>query len=475
MTPSRGGSSLTTARRLHVKYESDTLQQLDDRSAGHLLCDSTHANANVSLIQIHDQRTAPGGVVRFKSILTQLENRLHVWPKFRKRLQRVPLGLDKPYWVDDDQFDLEYHVRHIALPKPGDWRQFCIQASRLHARALDMDRPPWELYVIEGLDSFLDLPEGSFAVLLKTHLAALDLSILASLTEALCDTQAEPPPAGPPPSWFADSQPGPLAMLQRSMLRSVVFPWQAPWMAERMVPMARAFAGSLAEESPTTRFNAVVSPHRVFETRRFTEEEFAEIAAAVPGSSIEDAVIAVCGGALRQYLDEQGELPSGESLNAMVWHAAEAGDSKPTWRPRSMATDIADPIECLAEVHARASLHPPVVQQPIVGLSPFPARARGQVSTHCIIRFIPVPQAPQYLCGARLSYTSAMLPIRDGAGLAFAVTRYDGRVVISPTACREQIPDPEHFAQCLRDSFQASLARARQGKPQAGRRAKSAG
>ena len=419
--------------------------------------------------------------MRFKSILAQLEHRLHVWPKFRKRLQRVPLGLDKPYWVDDDQFDLEYHVRHIALPKPGDWRQFCIQASRLHARALDLDRPPWELYVIEGLDSFLDLPEGSFALLLKTHLAALDLSILASLTEALCDTQAEPPPVGPPPSWFADSPPGPLAMLQRGMLRSAVFPWQFPWMTERMMPAARALAGGLAEVNPATRFNSVVSPHRIFETRRFTEEEFAEIAASAPGSSVEDAVIAVCGGALRQYLDEQGELPASEGLNAMVWHATEAGDAakagqsdKPTWRPRSMATEIADPTERLAEVKARESRYPAVVQQPVIGLS-FPGQMRGQASTHCIIRFIPVPQAPQYLCGARMSFTSAMLPIRDGMGLAFAVTRYDGRVVISPTGCRELIPDPEHFAQCLRDSFQASLARARKGRLRAARRANAPG
>ncbi|MFT4243196.1 MAG: wax ester/triacylglycerol synthase family O-acyltransferase [Acidovorax sp.] len=447
--------------------ELDALQQLDDRAAGHLLADSTHANANVSLIQIHDQRSAPGGVVRFKSILAQLEQRLHLWPKFRKRLLRVPLGLDKPYWVDDDQFDLEYHVRHIALPKPGDWRQFCIQASRLHARALDMDRPPWELYVIEGLDSFLDLPEGSFALLLKTHLAALDLADLGLLTEVLCDTRAKPSKAAPAPSWFADSPPGTAALLQRGMLRSMLAPWQAPWLAGRLLPMARALAGGLTELRPVTRFNSVVSPHRVFETRRFTEQEFETIAASVPGATFEDAVIAVCGGALRQYLDEQGELPEA-TLNAMVWQAGAGGDApqgkhasaaESTWQARALATDVADPAARLAAVHARAGAHPPVKQRPVVELS-VRGPASGEVTTHCLIRFIPVPQATQYLCGARMSYTSAMLPIRDGAGLAFAVTRYDGRVVISPTGCRELLPDPEHFALCLRDSFQASLAQA---------------
>ena len=116
----------------------------------------------------------------------------------RRRLLRLPLGLDRPYWVDDERFDLEYHVRHIALPKPGDWRQFCIQVSRIHARPLDLNRPLWEVYVIEGLDSFLDLPAGSFALLTKTHHAALDVEHDGELTARLHDTAPTPAPPSPP-------------------------------------------------------------------------------------------------------------------------------------------------------------------------------------------------------------------------------------------------------------------------------------
>ncbi|MFT3776966.1 MAG: wax ester/triacylglycerol synthase family O-acyltransferase [Ottowia sp.] len=450
-----------------TRQEFDTLEQLDDRAAGHLLSDSTHANANVSLIQIHDQRSAPGGVVRFKSILAQIENRLHRWPRARQRLQRVPLGIDRPYWVDDDMFDLEHHVRHIALPKPGDWRQFCIQTSRLHARALDMDRPLWELYVIEGLDSFLDLPPGSFAVLIKTHLAVLEMSDLAKLTEGLCDPQAKPAAAPPPPSWFADSAPGPLALLQRGMWRSALTPWQLPWVAQRMLPAARILAGGgLAEVQPMTRFNSVVSPYRVFETRRFAIGEFEQIAASVPGATLEDAVIAVCGGALRRYLIEQGELPANATLNAMTWHPGKpegsSGKRGPaSWRPRPLATDVEDPGEALVAVASSATKYreavPQAIRPALMG-----GQMPGEVSTHCVIRFIPAPERTQYLCGAHMSYTSAILPVRDGMGLAFAVTRYEGLVNISPTACRELVPDPERFAQCLRDSFQDSLARAQQ-------------
>ena len=111
------------------------------------------SSSNISLIQIYDPSTAPGGRLRFKDFLALVESRLHRSPMFRQKLRSVPFGLDEPYWIEDENFDLEYHVRNIALPKPGDWRQFCIQTSRIHARPLDLNRPLWEIYVIEGLDA----------------------------------------------------------------------------------------------------------------------------------------------------------------------------------------------------------------------------------------------------------------------------------------------------------------------------------
>ena len=140
------------------------MRQLSEHDAAFIYSDTAHANSNVTLLHIYDQSTAPGGVVRFKQILAHIESRLDQLPNFREKILRVPLDLDYPYWIEDENFNIEYHVRHIALPKPGDWRQFCIQSSRIHARPLDLSRPLREMYVIEGLDSFLDLPVGSFAV-----------------------------------------------------------------------------------------------------------------------------------------------------------------------------------------------------------------------------------------------------------------------------------------------------------------------
>ena len=166
------------------------MRQLSEADAAFIYSDNAHTNSNVSLLHIYDQTTAPGGVVRFKQILTHVESRLSRLPILRQKILRVPLDLDYPYWVEDENFDIEYHVRHIALPKPGDWRQFCIQASRIHARPLDLQRPLWEMYVIEGLDSFLDLPFGSFAVLLKVHHAAVDMAHSNELTTLLHDISA---------------------------------------------------------------------------------------------------------------------------------------------------------------------------------------------------------------------------------------------------------------------------------------------
>lgn len=481
------------------------MRQLSGHDAGYLYADTAHSNANVSLLHIYDQSTAPGGVVRFKQILAHLERRLHRAPLFRQRLQRVPLGLDHPYWVDDENFDLEYHVRHIALPKPGDWRQFCIQASRIHARALDLDRPLWELYVIEGLDSFLDLPVGSFALLLKTHLAAIELGAVSALTALLHDTDADATHSGPPEPWFADAAPGRLALVARGAVQSAAAPlrlarplWRA---ASHVAPAAAALAREMLlrpENLPPTRFNSVVSPHRVFETRRFAEAEFDVVRRLVPDATLDDAVLAVCGGALRRYLDHHGELPEGHGLSAIspAGHDADgsAGDG-PTWRHTALHTDLADPVARLAAIRDGRHAAPDAVTQALgsrawreageqasaamlawsrrLALRAGAQLGRRTPPAHCTITHIPAPAQPQYLCGARMTYTSAIVPISDGLGLAFAVTRYDGRVVISPTSCRELMPDPEQFALCLRDSFQEYLALAHAQPAKAAKAAKA--
>ena len=467
------------------------MRQLSARDAGFLYADTSHSNANITLIQIYDQSTAPGGKVRFKSILAHIESRLAGLPIFRSKLQRVPLDLDHPYWVDDPNFDLEYHVRHIALPKPGDWRQFCIQASRIHARPLDLNRPLWEIYVVEGLDSLLELPAGSFALLTKIHHAAVDAEGGSRIAMLLHDLTPHARPPAPPKPWFPQPSPGTLQLLLRGWANSVLSPLQLRTpLARRLASSAEAawtFANDLLvrpEQLLSTRFNSVVSAHRVFDTRRFGVEEFDAIRTLVPGASINDAVLAVCGGALRKHLQAIGELPE-SSLTAVTplnprRHAGDESRSF-TWLRVQLGTELDDPVRRLALIHeqtaaalgpdaaphaadsgdgshqAAASLAISSRMQSLLSLG----SGRLAPSASCTITNVAGPSVPLYLSGARMTYFSAIMPIADGMGLVFAVTSYDGRIIISPTSCRELLPDPEAFTQQLRDSFQEYLALAR--------------
>ena len=470
------------------------MEQLDGHDAAFLYSDTTHSNSNISLIHIYDQSTAIGGKVRFKTILAHIESRLHRSSVFRRKLLRVPLEMDYPYWVEDENFDLEYHVRHIALPKPGDWRQFCIQASRIHARALDQSRPLWEIYVIEGLDSLLELPAGSFALLTKVHHAAIDIAEGSEITMLLHDITQSPPAPEPPEPWFPESAPGGVALACRGVVNSVTSSFKLAGPVSRAVrrlaPAAFSLAGDMLlrpETLPVTRFNSVVSPHRIFETRRFLLSEFKTIRTAVEGATVNDAVLAVCGGALRRYLDAQDELPTA-GLTAIapisIRDAETPAGSKAevSWLQVPLGTELADPLARLRMIHQYTGSSDTIARAigareltdirrhaPAATLA-LTSKMLGRVSqgigrrsplANCSITNVPGPAVPLYLCGARMTYFSAIMPISDGMGLVFAVTSYDGRIVISPTSCRELVPDPEAFAQCIRDSFQETLAAAK--------------
>jgi WS/DGAT/MGAT family acyltransferase len=466
------------------------MRQLSESDAAFIYSDSAHANSNVSLLHIYDQTTAPNGVVRFKQILTHLENRLNQLPVLRQKVLRVPLDLDYPYWVEDENFDIEYHVRHIALPKPGDWRQFCIQAARIHARPLDLQRPLWEMYVIEGLDSFLDLPLGSFAVLLKIHHAAVDVTHGHLITTLLHDFSPNPPKPPPPMPWFPQDPPGSLALMWRAGFHAASFPLRMMEPLTRglglMALTLKTFASEFLHrptEFPMTRFNTVVSPHRVFDTRRFSRADFEPIRALVRNATMNDVVLAVCAGGLRRYLDLQGELPE-SSLVAAAPISVQNPNPKDVqagfaWARVSLHTEVADPVARLqaiahttasSEVMAQAlgareltdiARHAPSAA--IAASSKMLRSASARLGdwaplANCNITHVMGPQQPLYLQGARLTYLSAIMPIADGMGLVFSVTSYNDMMVISFTACYEQLPDPEVFAQCLRDSFQEYMA-----------------
>lgn len=479
------------------------MRQLRGEDAQFVYADNGHANSNLTLVSIYDPSTAADGQVHFTGLLKHIERRLHLSPIFRQRLLRVPLELDHPYWIEDERFDLEYHVRHVALPKPGDWRQFCIQASRIHARPLDMTRPLWELYLVEGLDAFLDLPKNSFAILAKIHHAAIDANAGAEITTLLHDTTPQPPALAPPEPWFPESPPGTLALLARAAFNNAMQPLKVAAPLARMLGrLSPAVLGSLGdawlhpERSAVTRFNSIVSPHRVFETRRFTIEEFKRIRGLVQGATINDAVLAVCGGALRRYLRKHEELPvpTLASIAPVSRRDGHGGARGYSLLHVPLRTDIADPVARLrtikqfvanvgdrdlavsarelTDIRKHAPAASLALSARMMAGSALSFGHRAPVAS-CTITNVPGPAIPLYLDGARMTYFSAIMPIYDGMGLVIAVTSYDGRIIISPTSCREQMPDPEFFAQCIRDSFQEYLGLAERLKKRPGRKTAS--
>src|SRR5215217_1219541 len=200
------------------------MRQLSAHDASFLYMETPNAPMDSDGVTIYDQSTAPGGKVTFKCILNLIEQRLHLLRPFRQKVVRVPFDADHPWWVEDRDFDLEYHVRHIALPQPGDWRQLMIQVARLHSRALDRSRPLWEMYVIEGLDNVKGLPKGSFAIMTKIHHAAVDGVTLLEITSAVHDTTPEAAPHTPDEGWKPESKPQPFELMARATYHNMVRP-----------------------------------------------------------------------------------------------------------------------------------------------------------------------------------------------------------------------------------------------------------
>src|SRR3954451_22653819 len=213
-----------------------SMKQLSGMDASFVYFETPNAPGHIFSVWIYDQSSAPGGKVTFKGILEHVRQRLHVSRTFRQRLVEVPLGLDHPYWMEDPNFDLEFHVRHIALPEPGDWRQLCIQVARLVSRPLDLERPLWELYVIEGLDNVAGIPRGCFALVTKVHHAAIDGMSGMELTTAIHDDTPIAENPTEPDTWKPGSMPGVAELLWRAGVNNASRPAHAGRVLARAVP-----------------------------------------------------------------------------------------------------------------------------------------------------------------------------------------------------------------------------------------------
>ncbi len=463
------------------------MEQLSGLDAAFINLETRNAPTHISGLNVYDQSTAPGGIVTFKGILSNIESRLHLARCFRQRIVRVPFSMDHPYWIEDPDFDLEFHVRHIALPKPGDWRQLCIQVARLHARPLDLGKPLWEMYVIEGLDEVEGLPPGCFAVLTKIHHAAIDGLSGVEMTAATHDLEVDGKPAPPTDAWVPESEPSVLELSMRAIANNTQQPLRfARILGEAAPPMIRAALESALRrdddaapaEVPRTRFNGSVSPHRVFEASSFSLADIKQIRKCVEGCTVNDVILSIVGGALRRYLEQHLELPL-ETLSAFAPIS--------TRRPEEMGqagnqvsgmfvalhTDERNPVRRLEKVYRTTQSSKEMTKAvgartmtdvtqtmpgALAGLSGRLIARTGLMSSvrpvaHCVVSNVPGPQVPFYFTGAKMVACFGLGLPMEGIGLFHAVLSYDGNITVSVTACREQMPDPGFYAECLEASF----------------------
>jgi WS/DGAT/MGAT family acyltransferase len=459
------------------------VQQLSGQDAMFIYAETPRTPFHVGGFMTYDPTTAPGGTVSFDDILTQVEARLPVLPILRRRLVRVPLDLDHPYWVDDAGFDLEYHVRNIALPPPGDWKQLRAQAARLLARPLDHSRPLWEIYFVEGLNAIEGLPEGSYAVVLKLHHAAVDGVAGRELSGMLHTSTPELVRPDGTDSWVPEPQPSQLDLMSRAARNYLARPARLAGAVSRTIPaLAKSGlrSGELRQKMkvPRTRFNGPIDSHRVVDGCDFELAEMKRIKSAIPGATINDVVLAVISGALRRYLSARGELPE-ESLVSMIPMSVrsddqtQSGGNQVATLRATFATDVADPVERLTTIHASTekakAMNELMGARTLVEYSEFLPGAllglgmrallatglsqRAAPMANVPVTNIPGPQSPMYLAGARFATTYGTPPLFEGTGLIHLVHSYCGRVFVSSWSCPSVLPDIEAYTDDIRASF----------------------
>lgn len=417
----------------------------------------------------------------------------HAEPLHTKLLD-VPLGLDHPYWVVDDDFDLEYHVRHLGLAPPGDDRQLADQVARIFGRPLDRSRPLWEVYVIEGL------ADGRWALMTKFHHSSIDggagMVLLNMLTDSSPDDrlQLEPIPIEP------ESVPPPSELLQRAISKLATNPVRALRLQLRVTQGVVDSVGSpVASEltrrvrkavrtvtrrpdsdnptavdrvrlpltpAPPTPWNKTITSHRRFAMRSASLDTLKALKSA-SGGTVNDIVMAICTGALRSYLLKHDALPD-RPLRALVPVSFRTGDEEVPWTNMvsgiiaDLPTDCDDPLQRISLCHDAMEaakrqfelLPADTIADGAQAASPLLATAATRLASrlrwadranllpnNVVISNVPGPRSPMWLEGARLENYIPISIVTDGMGLNITVHSYLDRLDFGLIACRELVPD----------------------------------
>jgi diacylglycerol O-acyltransferase len=487
------------------------MQQLSGLDNAFLLMEAGGQLGHVASLIVFDTEGLGGR--SFRDVMEEMfENRLPQLPPYRRRLVEVPFDLDRPYWIDDPDFDLDFHLRHIAVPPPGDDQQLSELVARIHARPLDRSRPLWEVYVIEGLAN------GRIALYTKIHHCTIDGASGTELMRVLLDQTPYPTPApsGAVEPFSPEQVPPSLQMFARGLvgvlwtparLAGTVFRtgrslWQssealgavAQSIGLDQLPIVGGWLKSQAPQvdadpipqtpAPRTPFNRSITAHRRFAFFSLPLADFKHVKDAFE-TTLNDVVMAVSGGALRRYLEEKDALPN-EPLKAMVPVSVRSESQMRDYTNRvtqvvaELATEIPDPVARLRRIHTamktakRMQKATPAalltdwseVATPALLAQAARIAARTKVMDrlnppfNVIISNVPGPREPLYCGGAEMQTYYPVSAIADGQGLNITVTSYRDHLDFGLIACRELVPDvwsfKDLFAEALEELVKAA-------------------
>ncbi|WP_309112349.1 wax ester/triacylglycerol synthase family O-acyltransferase [Saccharothrix sp.] len=445
---------------------------------------------DASFLYLEDSTTPMhvGGVAVFRRpkagfdydrLVDLIEQRLSLVPRYRQKVVHVPGRLARPVWVDDPDFDVTYHVRRSALPKPGTDGQLHDLVARLMSRPLDHARPLWEIYLVEGL------ARNRTAVITKTHQAMVDGIGAPEIGQVILDVSATPRP--PVESlWMPQPEPSGLQLVADAVAEVVQRPGElvenVRSAAMDTVATVRKVAGALgglasavrtaATPAPGSPLNVRISPQRRFAVARTKLDDLRAIR-RVHGGTVNDAVLAVLSGALRTWLLSRGEVVTGHTTMRAMAPMSVRDDDQNGSRVSAYLVDLPvgepNPVVRLHHVSHAMRAHQEsghsVAAETLVRFSGFApptlhalgARAASSFSRrlfNVVVTNVPGPQVPLYAAGAKMTEMFPVVPLAKNQALSIGVTSYDGGVYFGLNADRDAMSDVDVLAAMVEESVE---------------------
>jgi WS/DGAT/MGAT family acyltransferase len=444
------------------------MERLSGLDASFLYFETPANHLHVSSVMTFDPSTVAGGYT-FARVQETVADRLHLVPQFRRRLARVPFNLHHPVWIEDPDFDLDFHLRRVAVPAPGGDEELADLAGHIIGLQLDRSRPLWEIWMVEGLEN------GQVATVSKLHHSTIDGVSGANILVHLLDLAPEPGEhQAAPPRWEPEHKPSDIEMLGYALTSRLRRPVQLAKLVPttlgavvRLVLRRRGGApkGGTPLDAPRTSFNAAITPHRRVAFTSVPLDDVKAIKNAF-GTTVNDAVLSICAGALRRYLDQGGEHLDKPLIATVPISVRADGDQPGSGANQvsamftSLATDLDDPVERLHAIHESTKgakeehsavgatmlqewaelAAPNVFSQAARLYSAMKLAERHRPIHNVVISNVPGPPFPLYFAGSRLTALYPLGPIFDGLGLNITVLSYMDTVGFGLLGARELMP-----------------------------------